>query len=550
MALLTDIRKEFLFAAAAAILLVGVLTGTPAAMAAERPNFVVIQTDDQSPELLDSYYRGKSGIYRRTMPNTLREIVRNGTEFQNYYATSPVCSPSRASLLTGQYPHTNDLLTNSGEFGGWQGWSSLPIQNENIPLELKKSGYRTAHFGKFMNSYFNLDSGKPTRAVPPGWSRWFTASFKSRDNRFYGYSVNDDGRVRGPLGDPRYKGNKGIDPAECELMTPRVRVLRKKPKVGCNYTTDVFTRKAVKEVERSKNKPFYLQIGYDAPHGDVRWPVGPQPATRHIGKASRTPLQMSPSFNEMDLSDKPGVIQVAAPRRLNATEKSKLKTAYRSQLESLIAVDEGVGAIVKALRRTGELDNTYIFFVSDHGFFLGEHRFSLAKFLPYEESSSVSMAVSGPDVPVGSSDEVVGNIDIPATISELADVTPEYDMDGRSMRPFWQDPSRRSARPVEISLLSPTGGGSSSEGAGVSARAPALRYQGYRVGPYKLVRYWTGESELYDLSRDPNELQNRFDDPDYAPVQQYMELYFQDVINCTAAECREELPPWPEPLSP
>ena len=141
MALLTDIRKEFLIAAAAAILLVGVLTGTPAAMAAERPNFVVIQTDDQSPELLDSYYRGNSGIYRRTMPNTLREIVRNGTEFQNYYATSPVCSPSRASLLTGQYPHTNDLLTNSGEFGGWQGWSSLPIQNENIPLELKTVSY-------------------------------------------------------------------------------------------------------------------------------------------------------------------------------------------------------------------------------------------------------------------------------------------------------------------------------------------------------------------------------------------------------------------------
>lgn len=556
MKLLTDLQKEILIAAAAVVMLLGALTGAPPAIAAERPNFVVIQTDDQSPLLLDSNYRGKDGRFHKTMPNTMREIVRSGTEFQNYYATSPVCSPSRASLLTGQYPHTNNLVTNVGPFGGWQGWSRLPIQDNNLPLALKKAGYRTSHFGKFINSYFDFDTGSPTRQVPRGWNRWYTASFRSGNNRFYGYPVNDDGRIRGPLGAKRYRYRDRIDPAACQVMTSGVRKPAGGPRVPCNYATDVFTRKAVNELSNRNRKPFYLQIDYDAPHGDVRPPEGPQPATRHIGKASRTPLKTSGSFNERDFSDKPSLIRQAAPWLLTSREKRKLRVSYRRQIESLMAVDEGVGEIVRSLRRSGELDNTYIFFVSDHGFFLGEHRFALAKFLPYEESSSVSMAVRGPGVPErGNSGEVVGNIDVPATIADLAGVSPGYRMDGRSLRRFWNNPHRRSTRPVEISLMRPADRNGVSSGAQsgvgqVSGKAPAFRYRGYRVGPYKLIRYWFGESELYDLSRDPYELRNRYDDPGYSEVRQYMDSHLEHVTGCTASECREELPPWPEPSLP
>lgn len=545
MKLITDIQKEILIAAAAALLLVGALTGTSEATAAQRPNFVIIQTDDQSPQLLRSQYRGKDGRFRKTMPNTLRQIFQRGTEFRNYYTTSPVCSPSRASLLNGQYPTNNNLLSNDGPFGGWSGWKSQPISQNNIPLALKRAGYRTSHFGKFMNSYFELDTGRPTRDVPAGWSTWFTASFRSRDNRFYGYPVNDGGRIKGPFGNPNYTAKRRIDPAACRLMTSKVRVGPGRRKERCNYATDLFTRRAVKELKSGGRKPFYVQIDYDAPHGDVTAPPGPQPATRHIGKASRTPLITDPSFNEWNLSDKPSVIRETAPRLLNGREKSKLKGAFRSQLESLMAIDESVGAIVKALRRTRELDNTYIFFVSDHGYFLGEHRFALAKFLPYESSSSVSMAVRGPGVgEFSSSGEVVGNIDVPATVAGLAGLDLDYELDGRSLKRFWKDPSRRSRRPVGISLVNPT-----SEPQ-LSARAPALRYRGYRVGPYKLIRYLAGESELYDLSRDPYELRNRYEDPAYFEVRNYLESHFEDVNNCAGDQCRESLPPWPEPSLP
>ncbi len=396
---LTDIQKEVLIAAAAALLLAGVLTGTPEASASKRPNFVIIQTDDQSPQLLNSKYRGRNGKFKPTMPNTVRQIFRSGTEFRNYYTTSPVCSPSRASLLNGQYPRNNNMLSNNGPFGGWSGWKAQAISQNNIPLLLQQSGYRTSHFGKFMNSYFDLQNRKPTRQFPRGWDNWFTSSFKSRDNRFYGYSVNDGGRIKGPYGSRNYTADKRIDPEACRLMTPKVRVRPGKPKERCNYTTDLFTRKALQELKSAGREPFYLQIGYDAPHGDVRAPSGPQPATRHIGKASRTPLITDPNFNEWDFTDKSSLLRSVAPRLLTAREKRNLKVAYQAQLESLMAIDESVGAIVKALRKTGELDNTYIFFLSDHGYFLGEHRFALAKFLPYEASSSVSMAVRGPGVP-------------------------------------------------------------------------------------------------------------------------------------------------------
>jgi arylsulfatase A-like enzyme len=507
---------------------------------------VVFQTDDQSPQLLKSMYRGKDGVFRPTMPNTVRKIFRSGTEFRNYYTTSPVCSPSRASLLNGQYPRNNNLLTNDGSLGGWLGWKGQAIGENNIPLALKEAGYRTSHFGKFMNSYFDLDTGRPTRQRPRGWGRWFTASFRSGDNLFYGYSVNDDGRIRGPFGRSDYSLKKRVDPPSCGLLTSRARKRPGGPKSRCNYTTDLFTRQAVKEIRSKGNrKPFYMQIDYDAPHGDVRFPVGPQPATRHIGKASRTPLITDPNFDEADISDKPDLVQEAATSRLTAGDRRKLKKAYRSQLESLMAIDESVGAVIRNLRRIGELDNTYIFFLSDHGFFLGEHRFSLAKFLPYESSSSVSMAVRGPGVPeFSSSKEVVGNIDVPATVADLAGIEPSYELDGRSLKRFWRDPSRRSRRPVGIALFNPTATPQ------LSARAPALRYRGYRVGPYKLIRYWNGESELYDLSRDPYELSNVFGSPAYQVVSQYLTAHYDDVINCVADGCRESLPPWPEPTLP
>ncbi len=530
-----------LFGAAIAVLPLAAAIGRePSAARAERPNIVVIETDDQSARTMKASYRGKAGGYKKVMPNTLREVVRAGTEFRNYYATSPVCSPSRASLLSGQYPHNSGLVSNEGAFGGWTGWQNLPISEENVPVALQEAGYRTSHFGKFINDYFDDVAGRVDQTVPLGWNRWFTTAF-APGTRYYGYRVNDNGYAIGPIGNPDYRSRgRTVDSRKCTAESLAKQDHRKK----CTYLNDVMTRAAVKEVRRRNDSPFFLQVDYQAPHGDIREPKGPQPATRHRGSAARTPLPKPPSFNEFDFSDKPASIQAAASQRLGGTQVSNLTGYYRRYLESLRSVDDGVGEIVKALKKTGQLDNTYIFFLSDHGYFFGEQRFTSGKFLPYEASSKVAMAVRGPDVPArGKSDEVTGNIDVPATVLKLAGAKPGYKVDGRSLRNYWRDPDLSSSRPIGISLATPV----QETDAAISVKAPALRYFAFRVGPYKFVRYRNDEVELYDLERDPWEIRNVAADPAYAGVLQYMSSHLDQVSDCHGNQCRQQLPPWPEP---
>ncbi|MCB0827884.1 MAG: sulfatase [Solirubrobacterales bacterium] len=535
-----QISRLLFGAAIAALPLAAAIGREPSAARAERPNIVVIETDDQSARTMKASYRGNSGGYKKVMPNTLREIVRAGTEFRDYYATSPLCSPSRASLLSGQYPHNSGLVSNEGALGGWTGWQNLPIAENNVPVALQRAGYRTSHFGKFINDYFDDVAGRVDQTVPLGWDRWFTTAF-APGTHYYGYRVNDNGYAIGPIGNPDYRSRgRTVDSKKCTAEP----LWKQDHGKRCTYLNDVMTRAAVKELRRRSDSPFFLQIDYQAPHGDVRKPKGPQPATRHRGSAARTPLPKPPSFNEVDFSDKPKSIQAAAPQRLGGAQVSNLTGYYRRYLESLRSVDDGVGEIVKALKKTGRLNNTYIFFLSDHGYFFGEQRFTAGKFLPYDASSKVAMAVRGPDVPSGQkSFEVTGNIDLPATVLKLAGAKPGYRVDGRSLRNFWRDPARTSSRPLGISLATSV----PEADAAISVRAPALRYTGFRVGPYKYVSYQNGEVELYDLDRDPWEIRNVATDPAYAAVLEYMSSHLGQISDCRGSGCRQQLPPWPEP---
>ncbi|MFA9400243.1 MAG: sulfatase [Acidobacteriota bacterium] len=536
-----QLYRVLLGAAMPALLFVVAGAREPAFARADRPNIVVIETDDQSARTMKASFRGNSRGYQKVMPNTLREIVRAGTEFRNYYATSPVCSPSRASLLSGQYPHNSGLITNEGAFGGWSGWQNLPIAEDNVPVALQAAGYRTAHFGKFINDYFDDVAGRVDQTIPLGWDRWFTTAF-APGTRYYGYRVNDNGYAIGPIGNPDYRSRgRTVDSRKCTAEALAKQDHRKK----CTYLNDVMTRAAVKEVRRNHDSPFFVQVDYQAPHGDVQKPKGPQPASRHRGSASRTPLPKPPSFNEFDMSDKPESVQESAGVRLGGNQVSNLTGYYRRYLESLRSVDDGIGEIVKALKKTGQLRNTYLFFLSDHGYFFGEQRFTSGKFLAYDASSKVAMAVRGPDVPSRrKSDEVVGNIDVPETVLKLAGAKPGYRVDGRSLRRYWRDPDLRSTRPVGISLAAPVQG----PDAAISVKAPSLRYSGFRVGPYKFISYRDGDLELYDLERDPWELQNVAADPAYAPVLEYMSSHLDEVDDCKGGTCRQQLPPWPEPL--
>ena len=525
-----------LLGAALVLLLVAPLDRSPAA----RPNFVVIQTDDQNAATVRARLRGKVGGFKPVMPHAVRQILNRGTEFRNYYASSPVCSPSRASLLSGQYPWNNGVESNSGPNGGWNGWVNNPVYRQNLVTTLHRSGYRTAHFGKFTNGYFDTTHGSVERKVPPGWTDWFTTSYEV-GTHFYGYRLNVNGRATRPIGSLHYRQyGPGIDPRKCSLR----KLEDFWPLGDCNYSGDVFTAAAVREIRRENRRPFYIQIDYQAPHGDVAAPRGPQPASREIGTARRTPLPRPPSFNEADFSDKPALIRDLAPDPMGPGAIRRLTFSYRRYLESLRSVDDGVGAIMRALRQSGKLGRTYVFLLSDHGLFLGEHRYDWGKFMPYEDSASPLMAVRGPGVRRGRvSREVVGNIDVPVTIMRLARARPGYAVDGRSLRPYWRHPGRQTNRAMAIAIDSRQDDGSAS----ASAHAPALRYRGFRAGRYKYIRYDQGGEELYDLARDPNEMNNRAGAPAYSSVLAWMRARLNRVTECQAGVCRAPLPEPPRP---
>jgi arylsulfatase A-like enzyme len=520
-----------------------VLALSPGLAHSARPNIVIIQTDDQNARTAKATLRKYLGGRALVMPNTVNEVFRKGTEFTSYYATSPTCAPSRASLLTGQYPQNSGLATNGGLDGGWAGWQSLPAYEDNIAVALQQAGYRTSHFGKFLNGYWNTTEDKVETTVPPGWDNWFTTSYVSQ-MLHYGYQVNDNGLPRTRFGNPLYTPDIGVDPKRCTVET----LLKQSIAKGCNYQADVLTRAAVREIRRNAAEPLFLQIDYEGPHGDVRPPVGPQAATRHVGTTAWTPLERPPNFNEADMTDKSPGIQNSAPVRMGFVRYQWLKYYYLRYIASLRAIDDGVGAIIETLRQTDKLDDTYIFFLSDHGSFLGEHRFDHAKFMPYDGASRVAMAVRGPGVPAGRrSGELVANIDIAPTVLQLTGATADWQIDGRSLRPFWRDPLRRTRRPVGIGFVN-LAAEPNSGGASVSAAAPKFGYRGFRVGPYKYFRFVaSGEEELYDMKRDPWELDNRSASPEYIQAKQYMQAYLPQVDTCAGAGCRAPLPAWPLP---
>lgn len=530
-------------AIAAAGLTTAALIGLPGLSQAARPNLVVIQTDDQNTATVKARFRGSDGRFQRVMPNTLREIYGAGTEFTNFYATSPLCGPSRMALLTGRYPHGSGLTGNSGNHGGWQGFSLSPSYTANLPVTLQNAGYRTSHIGKFTNGYYDQVNDRVDRTVPPGWDNWFTNAYVI-GTRYYGYEVSHNGTAVGPVGSVNYRSNgPGIDSRRCTA-----RLLVKPRGLNCNYLNDVMTRQAVKELKRKRDRPFFMLLDYQAPHGDVKAPAGPQPATRHRGTARRTPLARPANFNEADLADKPQQIQSLAGPRMDQGEITCLTRKYRTYLESLRSVDDGIGAIMATLRRTGKLRNTYVVFLSDNGYFLGGHRFSSGKSLPYEASSRVPFAIRGPGIPArGRAAELASTVDLTRTLLDVTGARAGYETDGRSLSPYWRRPQLTSRRAVGISLdLAPP-----DAAATISGRATIVEYNGYRVGPYKYIRYHSGnEAELYDLARDPAELENRIDSPEYAAVQSYLEQHLPEVTDCSGAACRAELPPWPAPTAP
>jgi N-acetylglucosamine-6-sulfatase len=488
------------------------------AAAAEQPNIVVIQTDDQNVSDLTS----------QTMPNVTRAIVEEGTRFSNYTVATPQCCPSRAALMTGDYPHNDGVFNNS------VGYLSLNNPESTLPSWLQAAGYRTAHVGKFMNRY---DDTSGSIAIPaPGWDDWFSVPDSTR---YYNYTLGDNGVLR----------HFGSAPKD--------------------YVTTVLNRHAVRIVRdwSAGRRPFYLQLDERAPHdasmsaGSAECSRGPIPAPADVDRYASKRLPRSPGFNEADMSDKPALIQQLPP--LTHTDIKQTTKTYRCRLESLREVDRGVGAIRKALQKTHSLTNTVLVFLSDNGFFSGEHRIAHGKIIPYEEALRQPLAIrlppaDRPKLPVAVVPAAVSNIDIAPTLLRLADAQPCNSsgdcrtLDGRSLAPLLQghEPSWSTGRSLLLEYADPQV--DSDSGAGICAYAGIQRVDRTYVHYTSAVPSGqtscqpTDQTETYDLTTDPFQLQNLFpatpDTPE-AAEQSSLATELGVLADCAGIKGRDPLPP-------
>jgi N-acetylglucosamine-6-sulfatase len=494
-----------------AVCLFGVGCGPPKRLAqtSDHPNLVLILTDDLDAGLLQDHPADYP---------SLRQLAAEGTTFENAFVTDPLCCPSRATTLRGQYAHNHQIVGNWAPQGGARKFRDLGHEDSTVATWLRDEGYRTALVGKYMNDYYG-------DRVPVGWDDWYaiTGGHLSED-------LNENGRVR------------HYDP-------------------GRHHLDDVLAERATGYVRQSPGNvaPFFMWTGTQAPHAPAT------PAPRHKDALKDVELPRPPSFDEEDVSDKPDWVRDNRP--LGQNQIAPMQDLYRKRLQSMLAVDDMVGDLVDALRRSGELDDTYIFFTSDNGWHAGEHRLTPGKWTAYEEDIRVPLMVRGPGVPEGKKlPHTVLNNDLAPTFADLAGADPPKFVDGRSLAPLLdgtptpeEDWRRRflveavaerdsvprppfvnesQVRPLLTGDPLPGDWRKSSSGRAESSEEwgrPWLK--ALRTQNYLFVEYKTSEHELYDLREDPYQLENIYE---RAPEDLLRRLNSQlDALRqCEAEACR------------
>lgn len=485
-----------------------------ASPAAARPNIILIVTDDQDvPSLAE-------------MPNVQRHLVATGLTFDHAYATTPICCPARASILRGQYTHNHEVLTASGPAGTFFSFATSGRESSTVATWLDAVGYNTFFAGKYMNGYgYQIPAGQrfkkydytapvdtpPPSHVPPGWDQWFGLLAPLRH---FDYRLNENGVIT------EY-GSQAED-----------------------YLTDVLRDKAVDFIRSAAegDQPFFMVVTPFAPHAKPQTSL-PTPAPRHADASVKKRAPRGPSFNEADVGDKPLVVRrrpVLTDQQIAAIDKQ-----YAVRLQALLAVDEMVEAIFATLASTREIDNTYVFYTTDNGIHMGQHRLPAGKGTPYEEDIIVPLVVRGPDVARGSREHLVLLSDLTPTIAELAGApVPEF-VDGRSILPLLATdpvPTREWRQAFLVEYWFGTPG--------------ELTWRGIRTTAYKYVEWMErghGGSglELYDLDIDPFELESRHGTAEPKLVTG-LASWLEALSDCAGATCRafEDAPPPIGPAGP
>ena len=433
----------------------------------KKPNFLFVLVDDQPFDAL-----GFSKRYPFLKTPNIDKLAKEGVNIKNFFVTQSICSPSRASFLTGTYPHIHGVNQNNKFVD--------PDWENNAPFSthLQDNGYETAHIGKIHMAW---KRGKDH--IRPGFDYWF--SFIGQGD-YFDPKVNDNGK-------------------EMQIE---------------GYMTDILTDKTVDWLKnkRDPNKPFSLNLWHKAVHEKHL------PAPRHEDLFQDDPLPKPPyETHKETFKGKPEWLRRKTfgfkwnkndkiPDELPEITWPINKHKYMQLLRSLIAVDESLGTVLKTLDEIGELENTVIIYSSDNGYFMGDHTF-LDKRLAYESSMRVPMIIRYPKMITKNSivEEQCLNIDLAPTILELAGAEKPSYMQGESMVKLIsgkKDKSWRKSMLFEYYV------------------DDAWPYAGpnqvaVRTNKYKLIDNFLEDDidELYDLVNDPGEMKNLINDDDYNSIE-------------------------------
>jgi len=423
-----------------------------------RPNIVFILVDDLRWDELSC--AGHPVV--RTL--NIDRIAREGAMFRNAFMTTPLCSPSRASFLTGQYAHTHGITDNVDR-------SAASHKLTTFPLLLHQSGYETAFIGKWHMG--NDDTPRP------GFDRW--VSFKGQGH-YLDPEINEDGKAIKPTG----------------------------------YITEILNGYAVDFIRRRRDKPFLVYLAHKAIHpeltqnndGSVSSPDAEVfiPAQRHKNLYVDKPVPRRPNAMRAP-GGKPALQrQIGNLPPLGASTGTR-DEVIRQRQQTLQAVEDGVGEIYRALQETGQLDNTIIVFTSDNGYFYGEHGLSVERRLAYEESIRMPLLMRYSRwIKEGTKlDQFALNIDLAPTLLSLAGVAVPGNMQGRSLVPLLKGERTTSRDSFLIEYYSDN----------VFPRVFKMGYKAVRNRRWKYIHYLEleGMDELYDLKTDPYEMKNLINQP-------------------------------------
>jgi arylsulfatase A-like enzyme len=368
------------FAVAALVALVTVPLVLPSRRSVpdRRPNVVVIVTDDQPFDSLEHRPPVMSYLQGRWSDPTDHWVV-----FPKAVVQTPLCCPSRSTILTGRYAHHTGVLSNAD--------GHRFDESSTIATWLADAGYTTGLVGKYLNGY---PFGRGPY-VPAGWDRWDGKQQGDETSVYHDFTVIQQGT-------PVRYGDQA-------------------------YSTDVFSRLALDFVRQApSDHPFFLYFAPTAPHEP--W----EPAARDVGALAGVPMRAPPSLWEADVSDKPAWVR-ALPLP-TVEERAQLATDRRRADASLLAVDDAVRALLDTLREEGVLQDTVVFFLTDNGYSFGEHRW-VSKSCPYDACVRTPFAVRMPGARARTDPRPISLVDLAPTIAELAGVHPTSSVDGVSIAP-------------------------------------------------------------------------------------------------------------------